>query len=120
MIGRKGSKTSKMTIVRNQWCLPEAAPTERYRRGTEFVGNQIEALLFKPTHDDIIAGLNWFAHAEIDEMSPELVWNRKCLQMAALLLEAMPTKNPASARLDRYILPWPSRGRVEWFSRCVA
>lgn len=78
-----------MTIVRDKWCLPEAATTEHYRRGTEFVGSQIEALLFKPTYDDIVAGVNWFANSVIDEMSPELIWNRKCLQRAAFLLESL-------------------------------
>lgn len=51
------------------------------------MGNQIDARLLKPTRDDIVAGLNWFANAAMDEMSPELIWNKKCLLAAALLLE---------------------------------
>ena len=76
-----------MTPVGNKWYLPEAASTEGYRGGMRFVGNQIDARLLKPTRDDIVAGLNWFANAAMDEMSPELIWNKECLLAAALLLE---------------------------------
>jgi hypothetical protein len=58
-----------MTPVGNKWYLPEAASTEGYRGGMRFVGNQIDARLLKPTRDDIVAGLNWFANAAVQNSS---------------------------------------------------